>query len=81
MGQIILEKKQAFANLSAVQRKIDDCMEQLKLNSADSDQFIILNRDLNQLHQEWRAEYKKYMALEKQFTELVQIRLAKLMLR
>ena len=81
MSELILEKKQAFANLSTIQRKIDDCIKQLKLNVSDADKVITLNRNLAQLHMEWHIEYKKYIALEKQFTELIQIHMSELMVK
>ena len=78
MDEIILEKKQAFANLSAIQSKIDDCIRQLKSNVENSDQLMKLNGDFWQLTREWHAEYNKYISLEKESTKLIQIYVSEL---
>ena len=78
MSELIFEKKQAFANLTTIQRKIDDCIKQFKLNVPNVDKVITFSRDLAQLNREWHIEYKKYIALEKQFTELLQIHMSQM---
>ena len=78
MDEIILEKKQAFANLSAIQSKIDDRIRQLKSNVGNHDQFMKLNGDFSRLSSEWHAEYNKYISLEKESTKLIRIHMAEL---
>jgi len=78
MDEIILEKKQAFANLSAIQSKIDDCIRQLKSNVENTDQLMKLKGDFCRLTREWHAEYNKYISLEKETTKLIQIHVSEL---